>query len=129
MLAQAPRPDTLSSAFAALADPTRRAILARLAEGPATVNELAAPLPLSLPAVSRHIKVLERAGLITRTVEAQWRRCAIRPEGLQSAAAWIAHYQRFWAGQLDRLGAYLDATAADADTPTAKESPDASPDQ
>lgn len=100
--------DRLSTTFAALADPTRRAILARLAEGEASVGELAAPFEMSLPAVSKHLKVLERAALIRRTKVAQWRRCALRAEGLRDAARWLEHYERFWSESLDRLAAYLD---------------------
>ncbi len=100
-------PDHLSTTLAALADPTRRAILARLAAGQATVTELAAPFAISLPAVSRHLKVLERAGLITRGREAQWRPCRITAAPLKDVANWVAHYQRFWTESLDRLDDYL----------------------
>ena len=99
--------DPLSTIFAALADPTRRAILARLAEGDATVNELAAPFPISLPAVSRHLKVLEAAGLITRSRSAQWRSSSLRAETLREAADWVEHYRRFWDASFDRLDAHL----------------------
>ena len=102
-------PDTLSSTFAALADPTRRAILARLTEGEASVGELAAPFDMSLPAVSKHLKVLERAALIRRTKVAQWRRCALQADGLRDAAHWLQRYERFWSESLDRLAAYLEA--------------------
>ena len=88
--------DALSQTFSALADPTRRAILARLADGDATVGELAEPFEMSLPAVSRHLKVLTQAGLIERSTEAQWRRCALRGEGLRAAADWIEFYRHFW---------------------------------
>ncbi len=100
-------PDHLSTTLAALADPTRRAILARLATGQATVTELAAPFAMSMPAVSRHLKVLERAGLITRGREAQWRPCRITAAPLKDVANWVAHYQRFWTESLDRLDDYL----------------------
>jgi DNA-binding transcriptional ArsR family regulator len=95
--------DTLSQVFAALADPTRRAIVARLARGPSTVGALAEPFAMSLPAVSRHLKVLEQAGLIERTVEAQWRRCRLRPHGLKPASDWLERQANFWAGSFDRL--------------------------
>ncbi|MGE3626813.1 MAG: ArsR/SmtB family transcription factor [Hyphomicrobiales bacterium] len=97
----------MDATFAALADPTRRAIVLRLARGSATVNELAEPFPISLPAVSRHLKVLEGAGLIRREVEAQKRRCHLRPERLKEAEAWIEEARRFWEGTFDRLDLYL----------------------
>lgn len=100
-------PDPLSATLSALADPTRRAILARLALGEATVNELAAPLPISLPAVSRHLKVLEGAGLISRGREAQWRPCRLEPQALRPVDDWLAEYRRFWAASFDRMDAYL----------------------
>jgi DNA-binding transcriptional ArsR family regulator len=100
-------PDPLSTTFSALADPTRRAILARLASGEATVTELAEPFRMSLPAVSKHLKVLQRAGLIARGREAQWRPCRLEAAPLQDAADWIEHYRRFWEESLDRLDAYL----------------------
>lgn len=100
--------DHLSSTFAALADPTRRAILARLASGEASVTELAEPFEMSLPAVSKHLKVLERAGLIARTREAQWRPCQLEARPLRDAAEWIEHYRRFWSESFDRLDRYLD---------------------
>ena len=99
--------DRLSAALAALADPTRRAILARLAEGEATVNELAAPFDISLPAVSRHLKVLEGAGLIVRGKTAQWRPCRIDPDGLRRVDDWLAPYRRFWSESFDKLEAYI----------------------
>jgi DNA-binding transcriptional ArsR family regulator len=102
--------DTLSQTFSALADPTRRAILARLSAGDATVGDLARPFDMSLPAVSRHLKVLTDAGLIERTTEAQWRRCALRGEGMREAADWIEEYRRFWSQQLDQLEAFLKRT-------------------
>jgi DNA-binding transcriptional ArsR family regulator len=100
-------PDPLTSTFAALADPTRRAILARLASGEASVTELAAPFEMSLPAISKHLKVLERAGLITRGRDAQWRPCRLEPRPLKSAADWLEHYRVFWEQSLDRLEGYL----------------------
>jgi DNA-binding transcriptional ArsR family regulator len=99
--------DPLSTIFAALADPTRRAILARLARGETTVNELAEPFAMSLPAVSRHLKVLEHAGLITRGREAQWRPCRIEPAALKPVDDWLEEYRRLWEERLDRLDAYL----------------------
>ncbi|HEY2949452.1 MAG TPA: metalloregulator ArsR/SmtB family transcription factor [Micromonosporaceae bacterium] len=99
--------DRLSTVFAALADPTRRAILARLADGAATVNELAAPFPMSLQAISKHLKVLERAGLITRGREAQWRPCRLDAGPLRDAVEWMERYRRFWDERYDRLGGYL----------------------
>lgn len=99
--------DHLSATFAALADPTRRAILARLANGEAAVTELAEPFAMSLPAVSKHLKVLERAGLIARGREAQWRPCRIRPGALKEVDDWLGHYRRFWDESLDRLDVYL----------------------
>jgi DNA-binding transcriptional ArsR family regulator len=99
--------DTLSSTFAALADPTRRAILARLASGEASVTALAEPFDMSLPAVSKHLKVLERAGLIARNREAQWRRCRLEASPLRDASDWIDQYREFWEERLDRLEAYL----------------------
>lgn len=99
--------DPLSLVFAALADPTRRAILARLSNGSASVNELAAPFKISLPGISKHLKVLERAGLIERTREAQWRPCKLRAEPLKQADDWIGQYKKFWEDRFDRLDAYL----------------------
>lgn len=101
-------PDQLSSTFAALADPTRRAILARLALGETSVTELAKPFEMSMPAVSKHLKVLERAGLISRGREAQWRPCRLDAVPLKDAAAWIFEYRRFWSAHLDALERYLD---------------------
>jgi DNA-binding transcriptional ArsR family regulator len=99
--------DQLSSTFAALADPTRRAILARLALGETSVTELAEPFEMSMPAVSKHLKVLERAGLIARAREAQWRPCRLEAGPLKEAASWIEEYRRFWEQSLDRLDEYL----------------------
>jgi len=101
------QPDHLSNTFAALADPTRRAILARLATGEASVTELAEPFEMSMPAVSKHLKVLERAGLIARGREAQWRPCRLDAARLKDVAGWIEHYRRFWDESFDRLDAYL----------------------
>ena len=109
-------PDHLSTTFAALADPTRRAILARLAAGEASVGELAAPFAMSLPAVSKHLRVLERAQLIRRRKDAQWRRCALRPDGLRAAADWLDQYERFWTESLDRLAQYLNSSEQEEDT-------------
>src|SRR5215475_6654480 len=99
--------DPLSVTFAALADPTRRAILARLAQGEATVNELAEPFAMTLPAVSKHLKVLERAGLIVRGRNAQWRPCTLDARPLQDAADWVERYRRFWEANFDRLDEHL----------------------
>jgi len=99
--------DPLSQVFAALADPTRRAILARLADGEASVNELAAPFKVTLPAISKHLKVLEKAGLIERTRTAQWRPCRLQAAPLKTAADWIDHYKQYWEESFDRLGEYL----------------------
>ena len=99
--------DQLSVVFAALADPTRRAILARLAEGPATVNEIAEPFDMTLPAISKHLKVLERAGLISRGRQAQWRPCTLEAEPLREATEWMGRYRQFWDQSFDRLDAHL----------------------
>src|SRR5215210_4888767 len=99
--------DALSSTFAALADPTRRAILDRLVSGERSVTELAAPFDMSLPAVSKHLKVLERAGLITRSRRAQWRPCRLEPAALQEASDWLEEYRRRWEERLGRLDDYL----------------------
>jgi DNA-binding transcriptional ArsR family regulator len=106
---------TLSATFGALADPTRRAILARLAVGEASVTELAGPFAMSLPAVSKHLKVLERAGLISRGRAAQWRPCRLAPEPLKEAAGWIDEYRRFWDESLDHLAEFLDETRPEDD--------------
>jgi DNA-binding transcriptional ArsR family regulator len=100
-------PDALSVTLSALADPTRRAILSRLAEGEATVNEIARPFDISLPAVSRHLKVLEAAGLISRGREAQWRPCRLETGALRSVDDWLASYRRFWTASFDRMDAYI----------------------
>ena len=100
-------PDRLSNTFAALADPTRRAILARLASGEGSVMELAKPFAMSLPAVSKHLKVLERAGLIARGRDAQWRPCRLSAGPLREVADWVEHYRKFWTESFDRLDDYL----------------------
>jgi DNA-binding transcriptional ArsR family regulator len=99
--------DPLSATFSALADPTRRAILARLAEGELTVNELAEPFDISLPAVSRHLKVLETAGLISRGRDAQWRPCKLELQALKDVDEWFEFYRRFWDQRFDKMGAYI----------------------
>ena len=99
--------DVLSETFSALADPTRRAILTRLADGEATVSELAAPFPVSLQAVSKHLQVLERAGLITRGKDAQWRPCRLRAAPLRDATHWLEDYRQFWEQSFDRLDEHL----------------------
>jgi len=104
--------DHLSTTLSALADPTRRAILARLATGEASVTELAEPFEISLPAVSRHLKVLERAGLIARGRDAQWRPCRLETAPLQEVDEWLTRYRRLWDERLDRLGDYLDELQA-----------------
>jgi DNA-binding transcriptional ArsR family regulator len=99
--------DRLSTTFAALADPTRRAILARLASGETSVSDLAAPFEMSMPAVSKHLKVLERAGLIARSREAQWRPCRLEAAPLKGIADWVEDYRTFWEESFDRLAEYL----------------------
>jgi DNA-binding transcriptional ArsR family regulator len=99
--------DRLSETFGALADPTRRAILARLTSGEASVTELASPFAMSMPAISKHLKVLERAGLIARGREAQWRPCRLQAGPLHDVAGWVEHYRRFWEQSFDRLDDYL----------------------
>jgi DNA-binding transcriptional ArsR family regulator len=100
-------PDRLTATFSALADPTRRAILARLASGETSVTALAEPFEMSLPAISKHLKVLERAGLIARGREAQWRPCRLTADPLKDAADWLEHYRQFWEQSFDRLEAHL----------------------
>ena len=100
-------PDTLSVTLSALAGPTRRAILARLAKGETTVNEIAKPFDISLPAVSRHLKVLQGAGLISRGREAQWRPCRLEPRALKAVDNWLSRYRRFWTESFDKMDAYL----------------------
>jgi len=106
----------LDATFSALADPTRRAILSRLARGETTVQELAEPFAMSLPAVSRHLKVLERAGLIARSREAQWRPCRIEPRALKDVDDWLGHYRRFFDESFDRLDDYLKKLQAQKTT-------------
>jgi DNA-binding transcriptional ArsR family regulator len=105
--------DAMSSTFSALADPTRRAILARLALGETSVTELAEPFEMSMPAVSKHLRVLERAGLIARSREAQWRPCRLKAEPLKQAWGWIGDYKQFWEESFDRLDAYLQKLQAE----------------
>lgn len=108
-----PVTDALSLTFMALADPTRRGILARLAAGAASVTELAAPFKISLPGITKHLKVLERAGLIRRTRQAQYRPCALEAKPLQDANEWIEHYRQFWEQSFDRLEVYLQELQAE----------------
>ncbi|MEM7585028.1 MAG: metalloregulator ArsR/SmtB family transcription factor [Acidobacteriota bacterium] len=111
--------DPLSRTLSAIADPTRRAILARLSRGPATVSEIAEPFEVSLPAISKHLKVLERAELIERRRQAQWRPCSLRPEPLKEAADWLERYRVHWEAQFQRLDQLLDELGAEEpDTPT-----------
>jgi DNA-binding transcriptional ArsR family regulator len=111
-----PTADPLSVTLSALADPTRRAILARLSQGEATVGEIAEPFDISLPAVSRHLKVLEQAGLIARGREAQWRPCRLEAAPLKDVAGWLEFYRRFWEGSFDKMDAYLaELTKGDPD--------------
>ena len=105
-------PDRLSSTFQALADPTRRAILSRLSQGEASVSELAAPFSMSMPAISKHLKVLERANLISRGKEAQWRPCKLEAAPLEAASAWVEQYRAMWEARFDRLDAYLKEVQA-----------------
>src|SRR5262245_55046621 len=105
-------PDRLSATFAALADPTRRAILARLATGERSVTELAEPFEMSLPAVSKHLRVLERAGLIARSRDAQWRPCRLEPAALQGVVDWVEHHRSIWEQRLDRLDSYVQTLTA-----------------
>jgi DNA-binding transcriptional ArsR family regulator len=107
--------DPLSATFSALADPTRRAILARLTSGQASVTELAQPFDITLPAITKHLKVLERAGLVTRSREAQWRPCQLQPQPLRDVADWVQPYKAMWEQRFDRLETYLrEPQAADA---------------
>jgi DNA-binding transcriptional ArsR family regulator len=113
--------DPLSATFAALADPTRRAMLARLSKGEATVTELAEPFELSLPAISKHLKVLQRAGLVEQGRQAQWRPCTLRPERLRDASEWIGQYRRHWEDSLERLDDYLREIQQDQEQQQGKE--------
>ena len=108
MINRTKRQEHLDATFSALADPTRRAVLARLMDGQATVGELARGIRISAPSFSRHLKVLEKAGLISRQHDAQWRRCQIQPRALRVAFDWLKDYEQIWAGQLDKLSAYVD---------------------
>ena len=101
-------PERLNATFAALSDPTRRAILSRLASGEATVSDLAKPFAITLPAISKHLRVLERAGLISQGREAQWRPCRLEAKPLKDAANWIDHYRQYWEHSFDRLGDYMN---------------------
>src|SRR5271168_4549338 len=112
MVQQPMSPERLDATFSALADPTRRAILARLALGETSVSELAEPFAMSMPAISKHLKVLERAGLIERGKEAQWRPCRLRAKPLKEIGDWVEHYRSFWEESLDRLDAYLKTVTA-----------------
>jgi DNA-binding transcriptional ArsR family regulator len=112
--------DTLSTTFAALADPTRRAILARLATGACSVTELAEPFEMSMPAVSKHLRVLERAGLVARGREAQWRPCHLEATPLKAVSDWAEQYRHVWEGRLDRLGSYLHQLQAARESAAAK---------
>ena len=112
--------DRLSNTFSALADPTRRAILSRLSEGEATVTELAEPFDVSMPGISKHLKVLERAGLITRGRKAQWRPCRLKAEPLRDVADWVGHYRRFWEESFNRLDDYLKQLQAKEKKPGRK---------
>lgn len=112
--------DILSATLAAIADPTRRAILSRLSGGEATVTELAAPFDMSMPAITKHLQVLERAGLVTRSRDAQRRPCRLRPEGLKVAADWIERYRELWEQRLDRLAAYVEQLQRDGAAPAGK---------
>ena len=118
-----PQTDRLSSTFSALADPTRRAILARLSTGEASVQDLAKPFRMSLPAVSKHLKVLERARLIRRRRTAQWRPCYLEAAPLKEAADWVDQYRKFWDESFDRLDAYLQELQAEAANPIKEKSP------
>lgn len=113
-------PERLNLTFAALADPTRRAILTRLSRGETTVNELAEPFDMSLPAISRHLKVLENSGLIERGREAQWRPCRLQAAPLKEAVDWLEHYRRFWEQSFDRLEDYLHELQTNAQKPEPK---------
>ncbi|HEY5213242.1 MAG TPA: metalloregulator ArsR/SmtB family transcription factor [Acidobacteriaceae bacterium] len=111
--------DSISTTFSALADPTRRAILARLALGETSVTELAEPFEMSMPAVSKHLRVLEQAGLISRGREAQWRPCKLNAEPLHKAAGWLEEYRQFWEQSFDRLDSYLQTLQAEEAAPKA----------
>ena len=112
--------DSLSQTFAALADPTRRAMLAQLKNGESSVSDLAKPFNMSLPAVTKHIKVLEKAGLITKTKDAQWRPCKLKEDGLKEASEWMEEYRVYWEESFDRLETYLKTVTAENKTPENK---------
>lgn len=118
-----PTRDPLSTTFAALADPTRRAILTTLADGEATVTTLAEPFDMTLPAISKHLKVLERAGLIERSSRAQWRPCRLAPEPLKEVADWVEHYREFWEQRFDRLDHYLSDLQSSAEADRKRQPP------
>ncbi|HXB03068.1 MAG TPA: metalloregulator ArsR/SmtB family transcription factor [Opitutaceae bacterium] len=117
-------PDRLSLTFSALADPTRRAILGRLSRGGASVTELAGPFDMSLPAISKHLRVLERSGLIARGRKAQWRPCRLKAKPMKEAVGWLEHYRRFWEQSFDRLDDYLRELQAKEKNPTMEKSHD-----
>ena len=121
--------ESLDHVFGALSDPTRRVIVDRLTLGEATVGELAAPFDMSRPAVSKHLRVLERAGLVDRRIEGRVTRCSLRAESLRQASEWVDRYRRFWEDQLDRFSAYLDETAdaSHQDRPKPQHPPDKEP--
>lgn len=118
-------PDRLNRVFAALADPTRREILASLATGTRSVTELAEPHDMSLPAISKHLRVLERSGLIERARDAQWRPCRLQAAPLKEAVDWMEQYRRFWEASFDRLDAYLQTLQAQPDQPSKEKKPHA----
>ncbi|MXV80402.1 MAG: winged helix-turn-helix transcriptional regulator [Chloroflexi bacterium] len=120
----APARDPLSATFAALADPTRRAILTTLADGEASVTALAEPFEMTLPAVSKHLKVLERAGLIERSSRAQWRPCRLSPEPLKDVSDWVERYREFWEPRLDRLDEYLNDLQSNVDADRERDTTD-----
>ncbi|MFA7338100.1 MAG: metalloregulator ArsR/SmtB family transcription factor [Candidatus Obscuribacterales bacterium] len=113
--------DSLSQTFSALADPTRRAMLAQLKLGESSVSDLAKPYNMSLPAVTKHIKVLEKAGLITKTKEAQWRPCKLKEDGLKEVSDWMEEYRVYWEASFDRLEVYLKSVTADKGSETERE--------
>lgn len=121
--------ERLDDVFYALSDPTRRQILGRLADGEATVKELASPFPMSLPAVSKHLKVLERAGLLVRQVDGRTHRMKLEPAGLKTASEWVDHYKRFWEVQLDRLSAFLEVANSRTSQSQEKQDGPAGPDE
>ena len=116
--------DSLTATFGALADPTRRALIARLAEGEATVSELAAPFDLSLPAISKHLKVLQKAGLVEQSRQAQWRPCRLRPEPLRDVVSWLERYRELLGERYDRLDAYLREVQQEDTSPTRRKEQD-----